>query len=176
MKDEQIVGAALAEVLPKTDRYWFQQPHLLRLNLLLLIPLLSSSVAGYDGKCNKILNPSPRCTQQLLISHLHVTCRLFDERPPVPPTMARILWTSGRRKAGSCERSTIYRIRPSSTYRGIPGRSLWQEASSLVWHHPHHCRHNNSVHLDQSTDVHHLTADCWLRRHVCRSSESHAHC
>ncbi|KAJ0323961.1 hypothetical protein COL5a_008081 [Colletotrichum fioriniae] len=49
MKDEQIVGAALAEVLPKTDRYWFQQPHLLRLNLLLLIPLLSSSVAGYDG-------------------------------------------------------------------------------------------------------------------------------
>lgn len=50
MKDEQIVGAALAEVLPKTDRYWFQQPHLLRLNLLLLIPLLSSSVAGYDGE------------------------------------------------------------------------------------------------------------------------------
>lgn len=50
MKDEQIVGAALAEVLPKTDRYWFQQPHLLRLNLLLLIPLLSSSVAGYDGR------------------------------------------------------------------------------------------------------------------------------
>ncbi|UQC90804.1 uncharacterized protein CLUP02_16335 [Colletotrichum lupini] len=49
MKDEQIVGAALAGVLPKTDRYWFQQPHLLRLNLLLLIPLLSSSVAGYDG-------------------------------------------------------------------------------------------------------------------------------
>ncbi|KAL0934333.1 sugar transporter [Colletotrichum truncatum] len=49
MKDEQIVGAALAEVLPKTDKYWFQQPHLLRLNLLLLVPLLSSSVAGYDG-------------------------------------------------------------------------------------------------------------------------------
>ncbi|KAF6814203.1 hypothetical protein CMUS01_12691 [Colletotrichum musicola] len=49
MKDEQIVGAALAEVLPKTDKYWFQQQHLLRLNLLLLIPLLSSSVAGYDG-------------------------------------------------------------------------------------------------------------------------------
>ncbi|KAI1367890.1 hexose transporter [Xylaria arbuscula] len=49
MKDSKIVGAALAEVLPKTDKYWFQQPHLLRLNLLLLIPLLSSSVAGYDG-------------------------------------------------------------------------------------------------------------------------------
>ncbi|WDK22205.1 hypothetical protein CGRA01v4_13495 [Colletotrichum graminicola] len=50
MKDEQIVGAALAEVLPKTDKYWFQQSHLLRLNLLLLVPLLSSSVSGYDGR------------------------------------------------------------------------------------------------------------------------------
>lgn len=49
MKDSEIVGHALAEVLPKSDKYWFQQPHLLRLNLLLLIPLLSSSVAGYDG-------------------------------------------------------------------------------------------------------------------------------
>ncbi|KAI1271845.1 hexose transporter [Xylaria sp. FL0933] len=49
MKDSQIVGEALAQVLPKTDRYWFQQPHLLKLNLLLLVPLLSSSVAGYDG-------------------------------------------------------------------------------------------------------------------------------
>ncbi|KAI0467941.1 hexose transporter [Xylaria cf. heliscus] len=49
MKDSQIVGEALAQVLPKTNKYWFQQPHLTRLNLLLLIPLLSSSVAGYDG-------------------------------------------------------------------------------------------------------------------------------
>ncbi|KAI1125231.1 hexose transporter [Nemania abortiva] len=49
MKDSQIVGEALAQVLPKTNKYWFQQPHLLKLNLLLLIPLLSSSVAGYDG-------------------------------------------------------------------------------------------------------------------------------
>jgi len=50
MKDEQIVGAALAEVLPKTDKYWFQIHHLLQLNLILLVPLLSSSVAGYDGR------------------------------------------------------------------------------------------------------------------------------
>lgn len=48
-KDAKIVGTALAEVLPRTDKYWFQQSHLLRLNLLLLIPLLSSSVSGYDG-------------------------------------------------------------------------------------------------------------------------------
>lgn len=50
MKDEQIVGRSLAEVLPRTTKYWFQTPHLLRLNLILLIPLLSSSVAGYDGE------------------------------------------------------------------------------------------------------------------------------
>lgn len=49
-KDAKIVGVALAEVLPQTKKYWFQQPHLIKLNLLLLIPLLSSSVSGYDGK------------------------------------------------------------------------------------------------------------------------------
>ncbi|CAJ2503064.1 Uu.00g104580.m01.CDS01 [Anthostomella pinea] len=49
MKDAEIVGASLAEVLPHTGKYWFQQSHLLRLNLILLIPLLSSSVSGYDG-------------------------------------------------------------------------------------------------------------------------------
>ncbi|KAH8669169.1 hexose transporter [Xylariales sp. PMI_506] len=49
MKDADIVGAALAEVLPQTGRYWFQESHLLRLNLILLVPLLSSSVSGYDG-------------------------------------------------------------------------------------------------------------------------------
>lgn len=48
--DANIVGAALNEVLPQTDKYWFQQPHLLRLNLVLLVPMLSSSVFGYDGK------------------------------------------------------------------------------------------------------------------------------
>ena len=49
MKDADIVGQALAQVLPQTNKYWFQQSHLLRLNLLLLIPLLSSAVSGYDG-------------------------------------------------------------------------------------------------------------------------------
>lgn len=49
MKDSDIVGTALAEVLPQSGKYWFQESHLLRLNLLLLIPLLSSSVSGYDG-------------------------------------------------------------------------------------------------------------------------------
>lgn len=50
MKDSDIVGHAIADVLPQTDKYWFQIPHLRRLNLILLIPLLSSAVAGYDGR------------------------------------------------------------------------------------------------------------------------------
>lgn len=49
MKNERIVGRVLAEVLPETDKWWFQIPHLLQLNLILLVPLISSSVAGYDG-------------------------------------------------------------------------------------------------------------------------------
>jgi hypothetical protein len=52
MKDSDIVGKSLAEVLPQNAKYWFQTPHLLKLNLILLVPLLSSSVAGYDGKCS----------------------------------------------------------------------------------------------------------------------------
>lgn len=48
-QDAKIVGAALAEVLPQSNKWWFQQPHLLELNLKLVIPLMSSSVSGYDG-------------------------------------------------------------------------------------------------------------------------------
>jgi MFS family permease len=60
MKNEDIVGAALAEVLPVTDKWWFQQSHLLRLNLVLLVPLLSSSVAGYDGSLMNGLQSLPQ--------------------------------------------------------------------------------------------------------------------
>ncbi|PLB44510.1 general substrate transporter [Aspergillus steynii IBT 23096] len=49
MKDQDIVGAALASVLPQYNKIWIRIPHLLQLNLILLIPLLSSAVAGYDG-------------------------------------------------------------------------------------------------------------------------------
>lgn len=49
MKDQDIVGEALASVLPQYDRLWFRIPHLLQLNLVLMIPLMSSAVAGYDG-------------------------------------------------------------------------------------------------------------------------------
>lgn len=49
MKDQDIVGEALASVLPQYNKIWFRVPHLLQLNLILIIPLLSSAVAGYDG-------------------------------------------------------------------------------------------------------------------------------
>ena len=49
VKNEEIVGEALAKVLPRYEKPWFRVPHLLKLNLILLIPLLSSAVAGYDG-------------------------------------------------------------------------------------------------------------------------------
>jgi hypothetical protein len=62
MKDIDIVGHAIAEVLPQTNKYWFQIPHLRRLNLILLIPLLSSAVAGYDG------NKLSHATQAVLLT------------------------------------------------------------------------------------------------------------
>jgi hypothetical protein len=49
VKDADIVGEAIAAVLPQYDRPFFKVPHLLKLNLILIVPLLSSAVAGYDG-------------------------------------------------------------------------------------------------------------------------------
>jgi len=43
------VGTDLASVLPKDGRSWYTTPHLIRLNLCLLVPLLSSATVGYDG-------------------------------------------------------------------------------------------------------------------------------
>ncbi|KAI4600115.1 hypothetical protein KJ359_001217 [Pestalotiopsis sp. 9143b] len=59
-QNAKIVGAALAEVLPQSDKWWFQQPHLVRLNLLLLIPLMSSSVSGFDGSLMNGLQALPQ--------------------------------------------------------------------------------------------------------------------
>ena len=57
--DKYIAGEAIERVLPVTDKYWFRFPHLLKLNLILLVPLLSSSVAGYDGNAHRFIIPSP---------------------------------------------------------------------------------------------------------------------
>lgn len=56
-----IAGDAIQEVLPISKGYWFQTPHLLHLNLILLVPLLSSSVAGYDGKALYLKASFPYC-------------------------------------------------------------------------------------------------------------------
>jgi hypothetical protein len=65
MKDQDIVGEALASVLPQHDRPWFRIPSLLKLNLILLVPVLSSAVAGYDGTSTKRLYFS------ILTHHFH---------------------------------------------------------------------------------------------------------
>ncbi|OJJ40188.1 hypothetical protein ASPWEDRAFT_55674 [Aspergillus wentii DTO 134E9] len=59
MKDQDIVGQALASVLPQHCQFWFRIPHLLQLNLILFIPLLSSAVAGYDGSLMNALQSIP---------------------------------------------------------------------------------------------------------------------
>lgn len=49
VQDKDIVGEALASVLPQYGKPWYRVSHLLKLNLILIVPLLSSAVAGYDG-------------------------------------------------------------------------------------------------------------------------------
>ncbi|KXJ90092.1 lactose permease [Microdochium bolleyi] len=45
----QAVGADLAAVLPQDAKPWYFTPHLIKLNIFLLVPLLSSATVGYDG-------------------------------------------------------------------------------------------------------------------------------
>ncbi|KAL2128288.1 hypothetical protein VTI74DRAFT_9389 [Chaetomium olivicolor] len=46
---ELAVGAELAAVLPADAKPWYRTRHLLLLNLLLLVPLLSAATIGFDG-------------------------------------------------------------------------------------------------------------------------------
>ena len=48
-KDSAIVGHDLAAVLPVLAKPWYATPHLLRLNLYVLIILFSSAGMGFDG-------------------------------------------------------------------------------------------------------------------------------
>ncbi|KAL2825776.1 sugar transporter [Aspergillus cavernicola] len=47
--NEQAYGHALAAVLPKDGKPWYLTKHLILLNLLLCVPLISSSAVGYDA-------------------------------------------------------------------------------------------------------------------------------
>lgn len=46
---EDIVGEAIAQVLPDHGKPWYKVKHLLALNTLLIVPLLSAASFGYDG-------------------------------------------------------------------------------------------------------------------------------
>lgn len=80
VKDSEIVGEALAKVLPKYGKSWYRVPHLLQLNLVLLVPLLSSSVAGYDGR-----------QAQAQAWKMSNVCRLDDEWTPINEQLEKIL-------------------------------------------------------------------------------------
>ncbi|KLU90914.1 lactose permease [Magnaporthiopsis poae ATCC 64411] len=48
-KKEDAPGSDFAAVLPKDGRPWYRTPHLILLNLLLMVLLLSSIIVGYGG-------------------------------------------------------------------------------------------------------------------------------
>ncbi|KAH6987114.1 general substrate transporter [Ilyonectria destructans] len=55
-----VVGHELAAVLPDDSRPWYRTPHLIKLNLLLLVPLVSSGAIGYDGSMMNGLQTLPQ--------------------------------------------------------------------------------------------------------------------
>lgn len=46
---DEFEGLVLADVTPKLEKWWFQYPHLLKLNLLLLCAFLAQFTCGFDG-------------------------------------------------------------------------------------------------------------------------------
>lgn len=46
---EDIVGKPIAEVLPQHGKPWYFVKHLFLLNILMIVPLLSSATTGFDG-------------------------------------------------------------------------------------------------------------------------------
>jgi len=46
---DEFDGLVLADVIPKLDKWWFQDPKLLKLNLLMLSAFLAQFTCGFDG-------------------------------------------------------------------------------------------------------------------------------
>ncbi|KAJ5150347.1 general substrate transporter [Penicillium canariense] len=46
---DEFDGFVLADVTPKLEKWWFQYPHLLKLNLLLVCAFLAQFTCGFDG-------------------------------------------------------------------------------------------------------------------------------
>ncbi|KAH6715906.1 general substrate transporter [Leptodontidium sp. MPI-SDFR-AT-0119] len=57
---KRAIGGDLAKVLPYQPRSWIFTPHLLKLNLVILVPLLSQSSCGYDGTMMNGLQTLPQ--------------------------------------------------------------------------------------------------------------------
>lgn len=124
VKNAEIVGEALAEVLPQYEKPWFRVPHLLRLNLILLVPLLSSSVAGYDGSMMNGLqstsswrtyfgNPRGQVLGVVNVSRIHDSCgcgkesltpayRLLSPLAPLSPFLSSASSQTSSVAAGHC--------------------------------------------------------------------------
>lgn len=46
---DEFEGLVLADVIPKLEKWWFQYPELLKLNVLLLSAFLAQFTCGFDG-------------------------------------------------------------------------------------------------------------------------------
>ncbi|EWZ28275.1 hypothetical protein AU210_012190 [Fusarium oxysporum f. sp. radicis-cucumerinum] len=57
---ETSVGTSLAAVVPQDTRPWYRVPHLVKLNILLLVPLMSSASIDYDGSMMNGLQTLPQ--------------------------------------------------------------------------------------------------------------------
>ncbi|OJJ54143.1 hypothetical protein ASPSYDRAFT_490368 [Aspergillus sydowii CBS 593.65] len=58
-ENAKVVGPEIAGALPDTDRPWWKERHLLRLNAILSICCLSAATVGYDGAMMNALQISP---------------------------------------------------------------------------------------------------------------------
>lgn len=122
VKDAEIVGEALARVLPSYGKSWYRVPHLLKLNLVLLVPLLSSAVAGYDGEqARSTARKQPNIT------------RLDDERSPSNKLMESLLQQPSWPEAWCSERCAEHWLRRLSSLRWLPLRSSWSKMDTLLW-------------------------------------------
>ncbi|CAH0055974.1 unnamed protein product [Clonostachys solani] len=55
----RLVGRDIASALPENPRSWWQEPHLLRLNMLLLVVMMAAATVGYDGAMMNALQINP---------------------------------------------------------------------------------------------------------------------
>ncbi|CAG9991086.1 unnamed protein product [Clonostachys byssicola] len=60
---ELAVGKDLAQVLPENPKPWYLTWHIVKLNLCLLVPLISSASVGYDGSMMNGLQTLPQWRQ-----------------------------------------------------------------------------------------------------------------